>query len=303
MPETSARYADSLDPRFQRIFWDEYEMLADPLPMIFSMVPHNGRADIRWSDIGELDDFTAFSGLIDYDQQYQGYDVIATYVEYAKGTSIERKLMDDAQHNMFDSKPKAMANAAHRTRMKHGAQYYNKAFSVASDFYVHSEGVPLCSNSHTTTSGASTASGFDNLGTSALSATALETARQQMIGFRDDRSNRIRVMPNQITTGPANAEVAHEIVYSRGKVDTANNNSNFHNGSYEVFVWNYITDTNDWFLEDTQLRSDALFWSDRIPLEFAMVEDFDTFYAKWRGYMRYSWAWRNWRHIFGAQVS
>ena len=303
MAETSLRYPDQLDPRFQRIFRDEYALLADPIPEVFTTVPHNGRADIRWSDVGELDDFVEFTGQVNYDQQFEGFDVIATYVEFAKGTQLERKLMDDEQYNVFDSKPKAMANSAHRTRMKHGAQVYNKAFDVSNDFYVHSESVALCSNSHLTRSGASTTTGFDNLGTSALSATAVETARQQMIGFRDDRANRIRVVPNQIATGPGNAEVAHEIVTSRGKLDNANNNSNFNEGSYSIFVWNYITDTNDWFMEDTQLRGDQLFWSDRIALEFAMVEDFDTLFAKWRGYMRYAWAWRNWRFILGSQVS
>lgn len=303
MPETSARHPDSIDVRFERIFTEEYDLLPDPVPQVYTMVGHNGRADIRWSDVGELEDFQEFTGLVNYDQTYEGYDVVATYLEFAKGFQVERKLRDDDQYNTIEAKPRALARAANRTRMKHGAQYYNTAFSVSTQFYVHSEGVPLCSNSHTTRSDASTASGFDNLGTSALSATAVETARQTMIGFRDDRGNRIQVMPNQISTGPANHEVAHEIVESRGKVDTAENNANFHQGSYQLFIWNYITDSNDWFMEDTMMRSDALFWSDRVPIEFAMVEDFDTLFGKWRGYMRYAWAWRNWRHIFGSQVS
>ena len=301
--ETSLRHPDNLDPRFQRIFDDEFGMLKDMIPDIFTMAGHTGRADIRWSEVGELDDFVELSGQIDYDQQFQGYDTVATYVEFAKGTQYERKLMDDEQYHIFDQKPVSMARSAHRTRQKHGAQVYNLAFSVNPSFYVNSEAVALCSNSHTTTSGASTSSGFDNLGTTALSATALETSRQAMVGFRDDRANRISVTPDTITCGPAVTEVAWEIVHSRGKLDTAENNANFHEGNYQIRTWNYITDTNDWFLEDSSLRRDSLFWSDRTPLEHAMVEDFDTFVAKWRGYMRYAHAHRNWRWIHGAQVS
>jgi hypothetical protein len=301
--ETSLRHPDSLDPRFQRLFTDEYNSLADMIPGIFTLPGHSGRADIRWTDVGELDDFVELSGQVDYDQQYDGFDTVATYVEFAKGTQYERKLMDDEQYHVFDQKPVAMARAAHRTRQKHGAQAYNLAFSVNPSFYVNSEGVALCSNSHTTNSGASTASGFDNLGTDALSATAVETARQAMVGYRDDRANRISVTPDQITVGPAGTEVAWEIVHSRGKLNSAENNANFHEGNYQILTWNYITDTNDWFMEDSALRKDSLFWSDRIPLEHAMVEDFDTFVAKWRGYMRYAHAHRNWRWIFGSQVS
>lgn len=303
MPNTSTTNPDVLDIQFQDIFQEQLKALPDMIPSVFSMIPHNGRADIRFSDVGELEDFIEFDGQVGYDRLYDGYDVVATYREWVRGLQIERKLMDDDQFSVFSQRPRAMANAAHRTRQKHGAQVYNKAFSAANDFYTHSEGVPLCSSAHTNTTGASTANGFDNAGTSALSATALETARQAMIGFRDDRANRISITPNQIVTGPGNAEVAYEIVESRGKVDVANNNANFHNGSYQILVWNYIEDANDWFLEDTMLKSDMLFWSDRIPLEFAMVEDFDTFYAKWRGYMRYTWTWQRWHWVYGSQVS
>jgi len=34
-----------------------------------------------------------------------------------------------------------------------------------------------------------------------------------------------------------------------------------------------------------------------------MAEDIDTLVAKWRGYMRYSMAWTDWRFIVGAVVS
>ena len=67
--------------------------------------------------------------------------------------------------------------------------------------------------------------------------------------------------------------------------------------------WEYMQDTNNWFLSDSGMRRKHLHWSDRIPLEFAFVEEFETIIAKWRGYMRYSNAWTDWRGIFGANVS
>ena len=39
------------------------------------------------------------------------------------------------------------------------------------------------------------------------------------------------------------------------------------------------------------------------PAEFAMIEDFDTLVAKWRGYARYGLTYVNWRFINGSQVS
>ena len=168
----------------------------------------------------------------------------------------------------------------------------------------HSEGVPLVSNSHATNSGASTATGFDNLITDALSAVAVATARIQMVDFRGDQAERISIVPDEVWIPNNLYEEAFEIVSSRGKLDVANNNANVHEGQYRIVEWNYLNvDTNNWFLVDSSLRRQHLNWIDRIPLEFAMVEDFDTLLAKWRGYMRYAFAYTDWRWILGANVS
>lgn len=301
--DTSTLHGDVLDPRFQRIFSDRLKQLPDMIPDLFAMADHQGRDTIRWSSEGAVDDFTQFTASVDYDRRYQGYDIVATFLEFAKGIQVERKLFDDDQYNIFDQRPAGLARSANRTRQKHAARVFNNAFANDSFFYANSEAVALCSNSHTTTSGASTANGFDNLGTGAFSAVELETARQQMIGFRGDRAERIDVVPDEIWVPPSLTEAAWEVVNSHGKVDTANNNRNFHEGSYRVVTWQYMTDTNNWFLMDSTLKNEMLMWSDRMPLEFAMIEDFDTIVAKWRGYMRYAWAYSDWRFMFGAQVS
>ena len=302
-PMTSGSFGDLLDPRFQRIFQDTYRKLPDMLGEVFTMVGTNGRNNMTWSNVGTLTDWEEFTGTIPYSSISQGYDVTMTPVEFAKGMQVDRKLYDDDQYHIMDQKPKGMAEAEHRTRQKHGAQIFNNAFSVDTTFYSHSEGVALCSNSHTTTSGASTANGFDNLTTASLTATAVFAARLQMVGFRGDQAERIEIMPDELWYPPDLSEQAFEIIKSQGKVDTANNNRNFHEGRYKTHEWRYLTDTNNWFMCDGTMRKAALFWSDRVAAEFAMVEDFDTLVAKWRGYMRYGMTYIDWRWINGAQVT
>ena len=303
VPHSSENFGDLLDPRFQKIFNDERSQLPDMIPNLFASVPTNGRNEMKWSEIGTVPDFNEFSGTVDYASQSQGYDVTSTPVEYARGIQVRRKLFDDGQYNVMDQRPRGLAQAAVRTRQKHAARVFTQAFSVDNTFYTHSENVALCSNSHTTTSGASTASGFDNLGTAALTAVAVAAARIQMVGYRGDQAERISVMPDELWYPPDMYEQAWEIVSSNGKLDVANNNENVHRGQYSLHEWNYMSDTNDWFMCDGAKRRMHLHWVDRIPLEFAMIEDFDTIVAKWRGYQRYSWAWTDWRWVFGAQVS
>jgi phage major head subunit gpT-like protein len=303
-PAISTGFGDLIDPRFQKIWNDSLKQLPDQVPLFFGMPPDNGRADMRWSGIGAFGDFVAFTGTVNYDSVAQGYDTTATHVEFTSGFQVERKLFDDDQYHVMDAKPTGLARAAVRSRNKHALRPFNNAFSNDTYFGNNSEGVALCSNSHTTTaSGVSTASGFDNLITSSLTATAVAAARIQMVGYVDDRGNIFDSNPDCLLYPPNLYGEAFEIVESMGKPDTGNNNKNVHQGQYDLMENRYLTDTNNWFMLDKTLMKEFLLWVDRVPLEFAYIEDFDTLVAKWRAYMRYSQAWINWRWILGAQVS
>jgi len=303
VPHTSGQFGDLLDPRFQKIFFDNIPQLDDMLPELYDFVPSNGRNNMTWSDIGALGDWPEFGGNVTYQSAAQGYDVTSTPIEFSSGVQVERKLFDDDQFNIMDQRPAGLGAAYQRTRQKHGARMFTMAFAVDTKFYNNSEGVALCSNSHTTNSGASTASGFDNLATSALSAVAVQAARIQMRGFRDDNANKMSVNTDELWIPIDLEEQAFEIVQSLGKLDTAENNRNIHKGRYTIKEWHYMTDPNDWFMCDSALRKMYVKWVDRTRVEFAFAEDLDTLIAKWRGYARYSMAQLNWRWINGSQVS
>ncbi len=303
VPHISSSFADLLDIRFQKIYHDEYQALPDMIGKLCTMVSTNGRNNMTWSNVGTLPDFTEFTGTVGYSSQSLGYNTTGTPVEFSNGIQVERKLYDDDQYHIMDQKPLALAQSAFRTRQKHAARLLNNAFSVDNYFYVNSEGVALCSDSHTTTSGASVATGFDNKVTSALSAVAVAAARIQMVQMRGDQAERISISPNELWIPPDLYEVAFEIISSMGKVDTANNNRNVHEGVYTAYEWNYLTSTKNWFMCDGQMRKQYVFWSDRVPLEFAMAEDLDTLVAKWRGYGRWFNAITDWRWVTGASVT
>lgn len=302
-PLASVNFGDLLDIRISKIFHDQYTQLADMIPTLYNMEPTNGRNNMQWSQVGTLPDWTEFNGSINYQSVSQGYKTTGTPVEFGSGIQVERKLYDDDQFNIINQRPKQLATSAQRTRQKHAARPLNMAFAIDNYFYVNGEGVSLCSDSHTTNSGASVATGFDNKVTSALTATAVAAARIQARGYRGDQAERIDVMMDEIWIPPDLYEVGFEIINAQGKLDTANNNPNVHKGKYELYEWNYLTSTKNWFMCDSSKRKDSLFWSDRIKIEFAMAEDLDTLVAKWRGYGRWFNAVVDWRWILGASVT
>jgi hypothetical protein len=297
-------FSDLLDPRFQRIYNEEYEKHPDMIDNFYAKATAKLYTE-RFSSVGTLPDVGAFGGMVTYNDVSQGYDTAVTPLEFAAGFQVQRRLFDTDQFFIIDSKPKALAQSFWRTRQSYAARPFNNAFSVDTFFANNSENVAMCSNSHTTTSGASTASGFDNLTTASLSATSLAAMRKQMIGFRGDQAEPIAMMPDELIIHPDLYDVAYEIVGSQGKPDTANNNANVHYGQYKVTEWQgFLTDSNNYFLVDSSMmKSWGLVWLEPVSPEFAFVEDFDSLIGKWRTYGVFGNAWLNWRFILGAQVS
>ena len=180
-PHISTNFGDLLDPRFQRIFYEELPQNESKIAEHYRVEGSNGRDTYRVSEVGTLPDWSAFSVTVNYVSSSQGYDTVMTPLEFASGIQVERKLYDDDRFEIMDRRPRGLATSYARTRETHAARLFNNAFSVDTLFYVNSEGVALCSNSHTTTSGAATTNGFDNLGTASLTAISfLPVMRQAM---------------------------------------------------------------------------------------------------------------------------
>ena len=254
-----------------------------------------------------MPEITAFNGTVTYADVSQGYDTTVTPLEFAQGFQVERRLWDDDQHDIIMNKPKTLADSINRLRQIHRVRPFVNAFSVDTYFYTNSEAVAMCSNSHTTTSGASTTNGFDNYVTTAMSATAVQALRIQMVKHRNDQGQEIGINTDTLYYPVDLEETAFEISNSSGKVDWATNNANINEGRYKTISDLWLStrgDTNNWFMLDSKLMKRwGLLWVDRIKGEFGMVEDFDTLQGKWRAYMRWGNAHLDWRWASGAEVS
>ena len=209
------------------------------------------RINERFSSVGTYGTIPFFNGTVTYADLAQGYDSVITPLELAGGMQIERRLMDTDQHNVIDSRPKSLGEGMNRTRQIEAARFFNQMFSVDTRYNSHSEGVALCSNSHTTTSNASTASGFDNLNTGSLNYVNIATNRIQMRGFRGDQAERISIMPDLIVIPPDLYAEAYENIGSPGKPDTANRAESVHFGQYKVIEWEYLTSARNWAMVDS----------------------------------------------------
>ena len=96
----------------------------------------------------------------------------------------------------------------------------------------------------------------NELATSAdISITSLRTALIDFRNFRDGRNKRLNLRPMKIIVPPDGEWDVREILKSELRSDTTENATNafkgdeFNTAGLQIVVWNYLTDTDAWFLQ------------------------------------------------------
>ena len=307
-PLTESQFVRLLDDRLTKVSEDAYGDLPTMIPRLFNVMSTE-KAWEEFFSIGAVPDIPRFTGQLDYLSIAPGFHIKIEPAEFAAGIQFERKLIEDKRYNVLESKTAGLMKAAKRTQDKTAARLFQYAFSASFDFQTNEEGVALCSNSHTTKSGTSTSTGFDNLGTTALSKTSLAAARIAMTQFRNDISERIDMDDSWILLVPSNlADTAWEIVNTQRGYEASTTAAMKENSAYDRYkVVEYMrlddVDTNNWFLINESMMKDHLFWMDRVKPEFNTDVDFETFILKASVYFRCACGWTDWRWIYGSQVS
>jgi len=305
-PLTQRAFTRLLDERLSEVFYENHGSDLDENIMTLFNVKTSSKAWEELFGMGDIPDFEEHVGTLNYNSVYPGYHTKVEHKEFSNGIQIERKLIDDELYDVVEGRSARLGEAARRTKEKYGCRPFAYAFSTSYDFMTSEEGVALCSNSHTTkASGVSTTTGFDNYGTSAFSPVALEATRIAGNKFKSDIGERMDMNFDTIIIPDDLYEDAWEVMESAGKIDTDNNNRNFHKGRYNLLVYRRLSDydVNNWFLVDYNKMKQSLYWYNRIPTEFMNTTDFDTFIRKYAGYFRISYGWKSWRWVFGHEVS
>lgn len=303
----SEQWARLLEPGLRSIFFLHWDKLAAPsrIPMLFNAMDSD-KANEYFLGVGGMSDWEEYKGVLEYDDPEQGYRTTLTHKEYAKGFKVERKLVDDDLYNIINARPQQLAMSANRTREKHAASVFNNAFSTS---YTGGDGQPLCESAGHPYS-PSNASTQTNEGSSVLSYDAVVETRRLMREFKDDRGEIVAINPDLILVPPELEETANAIVNTMQagqpqKPDV----TDYHDSlvgrvGIRMLVWDYLTDANNWFVLDSALAKLHLLWLDRVEMEFAMdpTGGFDL-EARYRGYMRYSYGWSDWRWVYGHNVT
>jgi len=300
MPQISDNFPQlvDLDPVLTEIFYQQYNQVPAMKNAVFGV---SGSSKAKETDllVGSFADPKEFKGQVEFQDVEADYEVEYTHTEFVDGFQVTRKMRDDMQYPGIMAAAGEMGVAFARKQEKDAWSVFNNAFSTSFAGY---DAYPLCELTTGHPRSQSDTTQVVNELALALNHENLETAIQTLMGLGDDRGEEITIVPNLLIVPRALRKTAKELVESELTPESANNAINVHQG----FAWMevpYLTDTNAWFVVDTMMAKRYLKWFDRVGVEFAAENSFDTFMRRYRGYMRYSYGWSNFRFIVGCNPS
>lgn len=293
---TTGNWQEALEPIAIKNFQLGFKEKPQERDMIFD-VKKSKKLIETYLELGDSGSFGEFSGDLNYEDVTQGYKMTIEAIELAKGMKIQKKFVLTDQLDVVEGLPKMLGLSARRRMLSDTFSIFNDAHTTTRTTI---DGLALASTAHTSNNGGSNQS---NKGSTALSAASVETARQAMHAYMTNTDQLFDVKPDMLVVPRQLEEVAFEIIKSSGKVDTANNNRNFHMGKYKLLVSDYLDDANDWTLVDSELMKMFNVWNTVAPLEFKQAEQFDNYAARYGAYMFYGYGSRDWRWAYFSQVS
>lgn len=297
---TSGKWPQLLEAGLRIVFEQQRdEIMRDSLiPSLFNVQTSNSAVE-ESASVNGLRDWFEYKGAIEYAEPIEGWGARYEHTEYVQGMVVERKLIDDAKYREINARATMLATSAGRTREKHAASIFNNAFSSA---YKGGDGVALCDAHPYSPTNSATQS---NAGSSALDNTSIGTTLAAMRNYKGGIGEHLTVQPDMLLIPPGLEKAAYVALNSMQLPDSEKNDINYLKAQgITVVVWKYLEDANNWFMVDSRLMKQWLNWFDRVPIEFSLDprSDFELM-LRFRGYMRYSYGWDDWRWVYGHNVT
>lgn len=300
----SQTFGRLLEPGLRKIFQETYSELPEQYSQVFNVQNSNKaiETDLRMGGFGMWDKKDS-AGSIQYEDPTTTQALQYVHEEFSKGFTVERKFIDDEQYGTIQNWTKSLARGARATIETQAASILNNAFTT-NGF----DGKPLISSTHVRLDGGGMSNqlaGTDGAGAAngALSDRNLKAALIQTARQVDDKGIVIQVQPKILVVPRSLQFIAQTITQSQA-ISRLGDGSNAATSdkntlpNLRVVVMDYLTSSTAWFLVDPTVAQLNFFWRKR--LEFSNENDFDTMQAKYRGYMRFSAGYSDYRGVFGS---
>jgi phage major head subunit gpT-like protein len=267
-------------------------------PMLYAMRAATGRRE-RVASFAGLDVFSAKQETVApaEDEVVQQFEKTLVPTAFAKLVKFSRELAEDEEWGFISKLADNIGASFQQTIETNGAAPFIDAFAGAT--YKAEDELSICNTAHLNKDGGNSQG---NYGTNALGMDGVKASRTAMRKITDYRGKfKSKLKPDMLVVPVDLEETAWEIVRSLGRPDSANRAENMYNGMFSMVAWDELTDTNDWFMIDSQkMRArQNLLWLWRTPFEIASSGDWASGVRQVGGYFRSVHGVIDWRWIYG----
>lgn len=235
---------------------------------------------------------------VSYDSEEQGYLKRFTHITYGLGFAItEEEQEDNLYEELAMRRTPAVARSMRETVETIDWNVFNNAFTAGAT--AGPDGKAYIATDHPNVTGGTAAnratSGVD------LSEVAIEDEVIRMMQAENDRGLKMNIKPKLLVTHPNEFFNAQRILGSNLQSGTANNDINVLKSESIIPQGNmsvpYLTDTDAWFIR-TDVDGLCHFWR-RMP-KFTEDNEFSTDNHLYKGTMRFSSGFYDWRSLYGS---
>lgn len=300
----SENFGKLLYPGLRKIFFETYDEIPEQYSKIFNVQTSSSATEVDhgMGAFGEWEERTSEIDTVAYAKISDGGDVTYKHKAFTKGFMIGRELYDDEKYGQMKKMAKALARAGRAKVERDAITVLTKGFKGDSGAFKGRDGLELFHDQHTLVDSEKTCS---NLMTGVLNEVNLKRAIQMMGQQLDEAGGLIQMKATKLIVPPALEDTARRLLHSTQLPGTELNDTNeYLKDRLQIVVMDYLAEVAGgsdtmWFLQDGSRHELNFFW--RVKPEFKNEEDFDTFVAKYRGYMRYSYGFSDWRGMVGSK--
>jgi len=231
---------------------------------------------------------------IDYVTNNEGFRNTYTHLDYGSGMRVTRNMLRDDLYASMEKLAVELARSARATEETILANHFNNGFDSG---YTGADGVELFSTAHVREDGSTYANELSSAAD--LSQTSLEQALIDFSDFRDGGGKRVAIEPKCLLVPKELRFEADRLLRSTLQSEDNTNAINAVNGLLDSQVWNYLTDTDGWFILADKADHELLLY-DREEFWTDYEYDFDTKDYKITGLFAQSSGWSDPRGIFGS---
>lgn len=294
MAVSRANFAKFMEPGLTEIFFENYEQRPPVHEQVFAMRTSEKKT--------ETDQRVA--GLGSWNKKVEGADVTyeditladtvtTTHDEWEKAIQVTQAMIEDNQYQELKDMTAELGRTAKIEVENQSANLYNNGFSGS---YLGYDGVALFSASHPNRgTGSGTQSNVASA--AALADATLKSALIAMRKQKNESGQLINAKADQLIVPDDLEFTALELTTSALKTGTTDNDVNTLRGKLGVVVWGYLSSATAWILRDSGLAKNKFYW--RIRPQFGSETDFDSGNLKFKGRMRFSYNWSDWRGLYG----